>query len=171
MEFVAPRVDREASHQSLLAEFAAVGEPIVPWVNAVPYETFERYVGMLRAAADGIDLPPGFVPHSTFWLLDHRGEIVAVSNLRHALTEDLLKYGGHIGYGVRPSARRKGYATAVLRGTLVEAAKRGLRKVRVTCDKENVASARTILRCGGTLEDEEFMRAHDAVISRYWIHL
>ena len=67
-------------------------------------------------------LPEGHVPSSTFWLLDDADEIVAVSNLRHSLTAFLSSYGGHIGYGVRPSARRRGHATDILRRTLIEAA-------------------------------------------------
>jgi predicted acetyltransferase len=111
------------------------------------------------------------VPHSTFWLIDSRAEIVAISNLRHALTDYLLRFGGHIGYGVRPSARRRGYATEILRQTLREAHALGLRQLRLTCDKDNVPSARTILRNGGELDDEEFLPAEQRVVSRYWISL
>jgi predicted acetyltransferase len=63
----------------------------------------------------------GLVPHSTFWLIDGQGEILAVSKLRHALTDYLLKWGGHIGYGVRPVMRRRGYGTEILRLTLLKA--------------------------------------------------
>src|SRR5690606_40116968 len=94
-------------------EFRAKGERVVPWIVDEPYQSFEAYVERLLAAAKGIGLPPGFLPHSIFWLVDKSREILAISNLRHGLNESLLKAGGHIGYGVRPSARRKGYATGI----------------------------------------------------------
>lgn len=81
----------------------------------------------------------------------------------------LSRYGGHIGFGVRPSARRRGHATEILRRTLIEAGKLGIADVLVTCDKDNLASARTILRNGGVLDSEEYMEAHAAVVQRYWI--
>ena len=96
---------------------------------------------------------------------------LGVSNLRHRLTDRLTKFGGHIGYGVRPSARRVGNATELLRATLVEARRLGLRRALLTCDKRNVASAKTILRNGGVFEEEEFMPEYDRVVCRYWIDL
>ena len=111
------------------------------------------------------------VPHSTFWLLDRHGEIVAVSNLRHALTDYLLSWGGHIGYGVRPAMRNQGYATEVLRRTLLEARALGLRRIRMTCDKDNVASAKTILRNGGEPDGEAPLPGEQRVVSRFWISL
>lgn len=171
VELITPREEFEASHHSFVEEFRTTGEGVVPWVADEPYDTFAAYVAKLNDGAKGIGLRPGMVPHSTFWLIDSRGEIVAISNLRHALTEFLLKFGGHIGYGVRPSVRKRGYATEILRQTLREAHALGLRKIRLTCDKGDVASARTILANGGELDSEEFLPAEQRVISRYWISL
>ena len=168
---VTPRESLEGSHMTFVDEFRAKGERVVPWVADEPYETFAAYVAKLNDGAKGIGLGPGMVPHSTFWLIDGGGEIVAISNLRHALTDYLLRFGGHIGYGVRPSARRKGYATEILRQTLREAHALGLRKIRLTCDKGNVASARTIIRHGGELDGEEFLPDEQRVVLRYWISL
>ena len=153
-----------------MAEFAALGESVVPWVVAVPYETFEGYVAMFKNAANGVDLTEGYVPHSTFWLVMN-DQILGVSNLRHRVTEELLRYGGHIGFGIRPSARRRGYGAELLRATLLEAGKLGLRRLRVTCDRNNAASARTIVSNGGELDSEEFIPERNRVISRYWIQI
>jgi predicted acetyltransferase len=171
VELTNPRSDLEASHRSFVDEFRANGEDLVPWVIGEPYDDFAEYVARLNAAAKGIGLRPGFVPHSTFWLLDGAGEIVAISNLRHTLTAFLLRWGGHIGYGVRPSMRNRGYATEILRHTLNEARVLGVRNVRLVCDQDNAASARTILRNGGRLDDEELMPEQRRVVSRYWITL
>jgi predicted acetyltransferase len=171
VELITPREGLEGSHRTFVEEFRAKGEGVVPWVADEPYDTFAAYVAKLNDGAKGIGLRPGMVPHSTFWLINSRGEIVAISNLRHALTDFLLRFGGHIGYGVRPSARRRGYATEILRQTLLEAHALGLRKIRLTCDKDNIASARTILSNGGELDSEEFLPAEQRVVSRYWISL
>src|SRR5688500_6706830 len=96
IELISPRRDFEASHVSFVEEFRNAGER-VPRVADEPYDSFDEYVAKLVAAARGIGLPPGLLPHSTFWLIDERREIVAISNLRHGLTQSLMRYGGHIG--------------------------------------------------------------------------
>jgi predicted acetyltransferase len=168
---IAPRADYELTHRRFVEEFIARGEKVIPWVGAEQYVTFRDYIAKLEAAAQGIGIPEGFVPHSTFWLLDADNEIVGISNLRHRLTDSLLRFGGHIGFGIRPSARRRGYANELLRATLGEARSLGLRRVRVTCDPKNLASAKTILRNGGVLAEEELMPEHGRVVSRYWLDL
>ncbi|WJH37217.1 GNAT family N-acetyltransferase [Paenibacillus sp. CC-CFT747] len=110
----------------------------------------------------------GFVEHSTYWLV--RGSrIVGVVNLRHRLNEKLLRIGGHIGYGIRPGERRKGYATAILAMALQKAGERGIQRVLVTCDKDNTGSARTIQKNGGVLESEAW--EGETCVQRYWIEV
>ena len=171
LRLVRPSASFQASHETFLEEFVRLGEEVVPWIVAEPYASFGAYVSMLRKAARGVDIPQNFVAHSTFWLVDLRNEIVAVSNLRHALNNELRDYGGHIGYGVRPTARGNGYGNEVLRRTLIEAKTLGIDRARLTCSKENHASARTIIRNGGKLDSEEYMAIHGEVVSRYWIDL
>ncbi|MFN0117272.1 MAG: GNAT family N-acetyltransferase [Elusimicrobiota bacterium] len=72
---------------------------------------------------------------------------------------------------VRPSSRRKGFANEVLRQSLIRARDLGLRKVRLTCDKDNVAPMKTILRNGGQFDGEEFVPEEKKVVSRFWISL
>ena len=80
-----------------------------------------------------------------------------------------MNFGGHIGYGVRPSVRRRGYATEILRLSLVEARSIGIGDVRLTCDQENIASAKSIIKNGGVLDEEAYMAEHGHVVQRYWI--
>lgn len=82
------------------------------------------------------------------------GKIVGTIQVRHRLTEELLKSGGNIGYAVRPSERKKGYATQMLRLALDFAKSLGLRRVLLDCDVGNIASEKTILACGGVFENE-----------------
>lgn len=100
--------------------------------------------------------------------------LVGIIDLRHRLSEFLLRYGGHIGYSVAPWERGKGYAGEMLRLVLEKARARGLDRVLVTCDRDNPASAKSILRCGGVLENEvpdEPGLGRCGVIQRYWIEL
>lgn len=166
---IKPSAEYEASHVSYVAELRDLGEEFVPWVLAKAGDDFRAYLTYLEEQAQGIGLDPGFVPSSTFWLVDSAEDIVAVSNLRHALTESLLTFGGHIGFGVRPSARRQGYATETLRRTLIEARTLGIEDVLVTCDRSNIASANAILRNGGEYSGEDYIEAHSSIVQRYWI--
>ena len=122
----------------------------------------------LADCAQGIGLPDGFVPHSTFWLVEN-GDVVGAANIRHALTPALRVEGGNIGYGIRPSARGRGLGTVVLRLAIDRARQLGLSEVLVTCGKNNVASARIIRLNGGVLGSEEYLDSRGEVIQRYLI--
>lgn len=86
------------------------------------------------------------------------------------LTQKLLECGGHIGYGIRPSERRQGYATKLLALALEKAKELGLKSVLVVCDEVNVASEKTILKNGGK-PDTNYVEEDGNVVKRFWIHL
>lgn len=97
-------------------------------------------------------------------------KVIGTIQIRHRLNESLLKNGGHIGDGVRPSERRKGYATEMIRLALEECKKIGINRVLMVCFKDNIGSAKSILNNGGILENE--LPAEDGKIDqRYWISL
>ena len=111
----------------------------------------------------------GRVPDSVFFLLDEdRDRLLGAVNIRHYLNDFLLKEGGHIGDGIRPTERGKGYGTELVRLALIECRKLGIEKVLMTCDKSNTASAKTIIKNGGVLENE-FVNSDGEVEQRYWI--
>jgi predicted acetyltransferase len=170
-QLIKPTMRLRKSHESFVAEFRKSGEEVVPWVLDRVGKSFSKYITWLELNSQGVGLPEGYVPNSTFWLVDSNDEIVAIANLRHELTEDLMKLGGHIGYGVRSSVRRKGYATEILKQSLQEARLLGIGNLRVTCEKENLGSSRAIVRNGGQLDDEEYMPERGCVVQRYWICL
>lgn len=90
---------------------------------------------------------------------------------RHYFNEFLEKYGGHIGYSVRPEERRKGYAKKMLSNCLNICKAYGLEKVLVTCIQGNVGSQRTILANGGVYESTIYCESDNVYLERYWIHL
>ena len=124
----------------------------------------------LLAFPNGVEVKPGFVNHSTFWLIDEKRTLLGVANLRHQLTPRLEKDGGHIGYGVRPSVRGQGHATRLLSLTLLEAKRNGINRALLTCDKQNIASSKVILKNGGSL-DAEYDDENGITKQRYWIEI
>lgn len=114
---------------------------------------FEGYVARVVAERTEAGIVPGFVPMTTLWWVEGE-EMLGRLAIRHFLIPRLERAGGHIGYDVRPSARRQGHATAMLRAALPVAAGLGITEALLTCDDTNVASRRVIEACGGRFVDE-----------------
>jgi predicted acetyltransferase len=130
-------------------------------------EPWSAYLHRLEQRRRGLEVPPDRVP-ATFLVADTGADLVGRVSIRHELNAFLTDFGGHIGYGVRPSHRRRGYATEMLRQALVVACAEGVDRVLVTCDDENTGSAAIIERAGGVLDDVR--RAPDGTqMRRYWI--
>jgi len=133
-------------------------------------QDFAAYLAQVAHDAQGIGLPAGYAPMSSFWLVKD-GVIVGESRLRHYLTPALEIEGGHIGYAIRPSERGKGYGTLILALTLEQAKMRGLQRIRVTCDTDNLASVRVIEKNGGQLAGQAISTRTGKPIFQYWIDL
>jgi len=168
---VEPSKEFESSYRSLVAEFLARGETLIPFCLQYDATDFQAYLRRVRDDAQGIGLPDGYIPASTLWLLDDQNELVGVAHLRHRLTPALMICGGHVGYGVRPSRRNRGYATLLLKLVLPKAKEMGIEKLLVTCDKKNLASARVIVKNGGILDSEVPRPDTEGTTQRYWITL
>ena len=132
--------------------------------------SWPAYCGQLESQRLGVDVPEGWVP-STFLVAEAEGQIVGRVSIRHALNAHLAEVGGHIGYGVRPGFRRRGYATAILGQSLAVASSIGLDRVLVTCDDDNVGSANVIENCGGVLENVVAGRDGSVPKRRYWVEI
>lgn len=173
-QIVSPSREHRGSFMEMVAEFHAAGED---WPHGAyghdnrALVDFDAYVREVADHSHGLNLPEGWVPCSTFWLLVG-DRVVGTVSFRHLLNERLAKEGGHIGYCIRPADRRKGYMTRFLSMVLDEARRMGLPRVLITCAKTNVASASVIGNCGGILEDERPSQLHPGDLTqRYWIDL
>lgn len=114
----------------------------------------------------------GRVPGSTYFMIrESDDKIVGMFNLRHYLNDYLKKFGGHIGYGIRPSERRKGYAKIQLYFALLEAQKLGIDKVMVDCVNTNIGSEKTIQALGGVFDCEVVEESHNRTLRNYWINV
>lgn len=116
------------------------------------------------------NVPSHLVP-STIYLARSKSDerIVGVISLRHYLNDNLLKYGGHIAYSIRPSERKKGYGSEMLKLALSEYKNMRVDKVLISCKKENIGSSKVILNNGGVLENEVFVEERGYSFLRYWI--
>lgn len=166
LSLIQPAVEYEQSYRSYIRELG--DSERYPFTLDFEYDDFPALVTHLNNCALGLDLPDGWVPHTTFWLVEN-GEIVGVSSLRHRMTDRLKRLGGHIGFGVRPSAQGRGIAKELLRLTLIEAGRLGISDVLVICLKSNTASSRVIQANGGKLESEYSVPEYAGKLQRYVI--
>lgn len=135
-------------------------------ITRLDYHDFEHYCENL----DVRDADGALVPDSTFFCYDEERDLcVGAVNIRHRLNDRLLRNGGHIGDGVLPALRGRGIGTVLVGLALDECRKLGIPRVLMVCEKENIASAKTILRNGGVLENE--IEEDGCVEQRYWIDL
>ena len=139
-----------------------------PWaIFKHDYHDFDHYLSNLEVK----EPTDGRVPDSVYFLLDvERNILLGAVNIRHSLNDHLLQFGGHIGDGIRPSERKKGFATEMIRLALLECRKLGIPRVLMVCDKTNIGSAKSIIKNGGVLENE-FLDKDGKIHQRYWIDL
>ncbi|RLL41989.1 GNAT family N-acetyltransferase [Oceanobacillus piezotolerans] len=166
MRLVEPSMEWQNEHKSYVEEWGP--SRLVP--SSFNISKFETYADFLdnffaRQKGDG-----NWVPSSGYMLIDDNKALVGMVDIRHELNEDLLQIGGHVGYGIRPTERGKGYATRILAEALKKCKELNIPRVLVTCDKENIGSAKVIIKNGG-VEDESFIDKDGKVIRRFWIQL
>ena len=112
------------------------------------------------------------VPRETFFLIrESDNKLLGMSNIRLALNDSLLNHSGNIGYGIRPTERRKGYNEYQLYCALKFCQEKGMEKVLLSCYRDNIGSAKTIQNSGGVLENEVLDPLTGKLLQRYWINV
>lgn len=133
-------------------------------------ETFEEWYSAFCDNLKEETVRDGLVPATTYMAISNEdNRLIGMIDIRHRLNDYLLNFGGHIGYSIRKSERQKGYATEMLSLALIECSKLNMKKILITCNKNNIASAKTIIRNGGILENE--ISKGNQITQRYWIAL
>jgi predicted acetyltransferase len=167
MELVLPDVRYKKSYLSAQREFRAEGTFRDLDLDELRMH-FAQHVRTLHLQSQGRAVPSGFVPSTEYWMVEGDLFLGRIS-LRHRLNASLEKFGGHIGYAVRPTERSKGYASRALALVLPKAHGLGLGEVLLTCDDTNVASIKVIEKNGGRLQDKVQLPGRPAMTRRYLI--
>ena len=170
--FEVPGIARKSEAIDFIGEFRKFGSDINGTGGLHRY--LDNYEGWLEKLKEDYSRKPSAekVPARTFFLIradDNR--LIGMSNIRLALNEKLRHYGGHIGYSVAPSERRKGYAALMLKRVLPKCRELGIDKVLITCISGNEGSKRTILKNGGVYESSVYEPEEGVCLERYWIDL
>ena len=150
-------------------EFLAIDSRMDGTCALNEYDDFDTWLANVRAYSAPETTPAGKVPATQYLSLDENEHLVGMVNLRHCLNDYLLEFGGHIGYSVRPADRKNGYAIQMLKLALDEAKALGIDRVRIACDRYNIASAKTIQANGGVLDGERYDPQDSTLTQRYWI--
>jgi predicted acetyltransferase len=126
----------------------------------------KKYIQELLDESKGINLEPGLVPQTTYWLYEEN-EIIGISRLRHMLTQRLIEDGGNVGYFIKRNKRGKGYGTNLLKLTIIKANEIGISEILLTPNSANLPSLKVIENNGGKFEDERTINGRK--YKRYWI--
>lgn len=167
MRLAKPTLEMREAYLDFVREWEDHREEIRPHAARLLGRSYEQWLEDIRLRE--VTAPEGSVRSYTYLWMDSNGSVIGAVNLRPEMDDRLMRAGGQIGYGIRPSCRRFGHARAMLTATLFKARDLGLKRVMLVCEKDNVAAARTILRNGGVLENE--VGDDGRILQRYWIEL
>ena len=172
MKLIRPSMEYDQAIQAYRQEFLDTGESMDGGGSLRKFDRTQDWLDRVEAFERVETMPKPWVPTSQYiFIREADRKMVGVLQIRHYFNEYLEKYGGHIGYSVAPSERRKGYATQMLRLALPECARLGIDRVLITCVRGNEGSRRTILNNGGVFESAVYDPEDDCWLERYWIDL
>jgi len=177
-KLVYPSFDYKESHLDALREGFTQGvgrqTPLSEIEKLEDDTIFQNYLNALNDQTGEVECPDGItrpkISHDLYWLVLDQTFIGSVS-FRHELSDLLIHYGGHIGYGIRPAWKGQGYGKKMVALTLEKAKEQGLDKVLITCSPDNPASRGIIEANGGVLEDIRDLSWTTEKIMRFWIDL
>ena len=173
---VKPSLKHQAEYEKMMDEWEAYGGRLNPGAlmrysekqaKNVPYDVWLKWVD---EDSNKDTCPIGSVPQFLYFLVNGSDRILGAVSIRPRLNEALMNNGGHMGAGIRPSERMKGYATKMLSLSLPIAKNMGINRLLLTCDKDNFGSAKTIINNGGVLENT-FIEENGNIVLRFWITL
>lgn len=172
IELIKPQKEHEAMALDYIREHIEHGETDLHGGALMEKKaSFDEWLTMVENNKDKSTVQDGWVQATTlFAIRKEDGKLIGMMDIRHELNDFLREYGGHLGMGVRPTERRKGYAVQILMKALGFCRSIGLDKVMAACYEENVASRNTILKCGGELE-REFTYTDGKIVQVFWIKL
>jgi len=169
ISLVKPTIDLKDEYLDMIKDYKNNNEKPRPWTLKLDPSDFSSMLQKLKDFRNGIGLQENQVEHSTYWLVD-TDKVIGSVNIRHRLNDYFLRIDGHIGGAIRPSDRGKGYGSMMLSLALDITRNMGMKKVLVTCNKDNKVSEKTIIKKGGVFESEE-IEDNGNTVRRFWINL
>lgn len=169
LKLVYPTLEMEPLYFDYIDEWKKSGETIVPGFADPSNKDYKTWLYHVLSMQKKETCPSDSVPADSYFMVNESWKIIGSVQIRHMLNDYLFNYGGNIGYGIRPSERRKGFENVILDLALKKCIDLNIRKVLITCDKDNIASAKTIIANGGILENEVPLGGE--IKQRYWISL
>ena len=167
LTFLLPNEQKREEVLAFYEEFEKAGSSCIGFANR---KNYDKWLSEMTDRHTGQNLPKGFV-RENFYLCYENAALVGVFSLKFELTDYLFRYGGHIGYAVRPSERRRGLATQILKEGLILCKNFGFDRVLCVCDDDNIASEKVIRKNGGVFENELFDPEENCTVKRFWIFL
>ena len=170
LKLVLPTSEDKEKLMDYKREFIENGDSLDGTANLANAKTFEEWYSKFCDNLNEETVREGLVPATTYMAVSINDDhLIGMIDIRHRLNDYLLNFGGNIGYSIRKSERKQGYATEMLSLALKECLKLNIKKVLITCDKDNIASAKTIKNNHGELENE--VEEGNEITQRYWITL
>ena len=164
VSLILPSREYEQSYCKYIAELGE--EERYPFQLDLEHDDFDSLLQRLEDFSNGVNIPSGYVTTSTYWLIEGH-ELIGVSSLRHHLNARIKECGGHIGLGIRPSHRGRGFGAKLLTLTLQKAHQAGIGEIHIHCHKSNEASVRMIVRNDGVLHSEIKVGNPPETVQRY----
>lgn len=172
LKLIEPTMEYSCEIQKFRQEFLDCGDSLDGCGSLEEFEHCEDWLEQVERCKKWETVPKNWVPATQFICVrESDGKVVGVIQVRHELSDYLRNYAGHIGYSVRPSERRKGYAAWMLRNVLPYCKSLGIHDVMVSCLADNEGSRRTILRNGGVYDGTVREPREDVLLEKYWIHI
>ena len=169
---VSPELKHEKDVDEYVKEFIENGSEIFGSANIEKY--MNNYTEWFKTIENGINywnINGNKIATSTYFAYRKKDKkLIGTINIRHRLNDQLIIKDGYIGYSVRPTERRKGYAAEILKLGLLELKEKGINNVLITCEKDNIGSAKTILKNNGIIENEIFDEYSGKIFQRYWVN-
>ena len=172
INLIKPCKEYEKQAYEYVKEFAEYKSQVQGAGGLNRYDNYDEWLLKLERDLDIDNIPEGRVPANTYFLVRKSdNKILGMTNVRHKLSKSTEVCGGHIGYSIRPTERKNGYGTLILKLALERCEELKISRILVTCDKSNVGSAKVIKNNGGMLENEVYSEEFGGIVQRYWISL